>query len=274
MRKAWAIFFMVWPVLAILTFLVAPGNNWWFPGDPISTVGARIDDLFNLIMAITGVAFVLTQMVLGYVLWKGAELNEKKAWFVHGSHNLEVIWTIIPAAVMLFISLYQMNVLAEIRVKSQFPEEAREHPIAEVTARQFEWRIRYPAPGETLKATPQPGDLYTVNDLHVPAGKPVMIWLKSLDVQHGFGLPHARIMQDALPGRVIPVWFQVDKTGTFEIVCKELCGWGHYKMRGQLVAELEDEVQAYMKELQRKQLDDGFPAVGEAGAAEDVEDGQ
>ena len=133
------------------------------------------------------------------------------------------------------------------------------HPVAEVTARHFVWRLRLPAPGNVLQEVPLPDDLYTVNDLHVPAGKPVVIRLKSEDVLHAFFLPHLRIKQDAVPGLVIPVWFQCDKVGQQELVCAELCGWGHYKMHGQLTAQRDDEFKKYLTELSKTQFDDGVP---------------
>ncbi len=235
-------------------------------------MGKQIDDLFYLLLIVTTVVFIGTQIELGYVLWKGTEVKSGKAWFSHGSHNLEVIWTILPAIILLFISLYQMDVLARIRVKSEYPKQAADNPVAEVTARQFEWRIRYPAPGKKLMALPQPDDLYTVNELHVPVSKPVMIRLRSEDVQHSFGLPHLRLMQDAVPGLVIPVWFESTKVGNFEIVCKELCGWGHYKMQGQLTVQLEEEYDTYLQDLQKKMNDDGFTAEPADAVAQSNED--
>ncbi len=258
MRKFWCLFFMVWPILAIWLCWISPSYNWWFPGDALWKLGEQIDDLFYLLLIVVTVVFIGTQLALGYVLWKGSEAKTGHAWFSHGSHNLEVIWTILPAIILLFISLYQMDVLARIRLKQEFPEQVANDPVAEVSARQFEWRIRYPAPGKKLRALPQPDDLYTVNDLHIPVGKPVMIRLRSEDVQHSFGLPHLRLMQDAVPGLVIPVWFQSNKVGKYEIVCKELCGWGHYKMQGELTVELEEDYNAYLQELQEKMNDDGY----------------
>ena len=96
--------------------------------------------------AIVTVVFIGTQIALGYVLLRGAVERDGRAWFSHGSHNLEVIWTIVPAGILLFIALYQMDVWAEYRVQANFDPKAVNQPIAEVTARQFEWRIRYPAP--------------------------------------------------------------------------------------------------------------------------------
>jgi cytochrome c oxidase subunit 2 len=210
-------------------------------------------------LVITGVTFIGVMGVLGYILWTFGGGQRERGLFTHGSHTLEVIWSIVPAGILLFIALYQMDVWAHYRVKSLFNQEALARPVAEVTARQFEWRIRYPAPGKVLQDTPQPDDLYTVNDLHVPSGRPVVIRLRSEDVLHSFFLPHLRIKQDAVPGLVIPVWFQCDKVGQQELVCAELCGWGHYKMRGQLTAQRDEEFKKYLEELSNAQFDDGVP---------------
>ena len=257
MNRFWFFFFMAAGVAAVGSFAAAPAMGWWFPGASLSPLGAQIDDLFYLIFVITGVTFIGVMLALGYILWKYGGGARDRGIFTHGSHTLEVVWSIVPAGILLFIALYQMDVWARYRVKSLFDPDALAHPVAEVTARQFEWRIRYPAPGKTLQDTPQPGDLYSVNDLHVPAGKPVVIRLRSEDVLHSFFLPHLRVKQDAVPGLVIPVWFQCDKVGAFELVCAELCGWGHYKMRGQLSAQSEEDFQEYLKELSTSQFDDG-----------------
>jgi cytochrome c oxidase subunit 2 len=136
-----------------------------------------------------------------------------------------------------------------------------------VTARQFEWRIRYPAPGKKLEFEPQPDDLYSVNDLHVPVGRPVMIRLRSGDVQHAFFVPDVRVKSDALPGQVIPVWFEVIESGEYALLCAELCGWGHYKMEARMVAESEQNFRGYLENLLREQSDDGV--AEEAEPAED-----
>ncbi len=282
MKKFWALFFMFWPLVAIWACAFASANNWWFPYNHPSAnpLGGQIDDLFNLILFIVAVVFVGTQIALGFVLWKGATKSGTAAWFSHGSHNLEVIWTIVPSGILLFISLFQLPVVADIRVKSKFPEEARFRPIAEVTARQFEWRIRYPSP-ERFRSfqsnadvqdwlqNPRPDDLYTVNDLHVPMSTPVQIRLRSGDVQHSFFVPEFRVKQDAVPGLAIPVWFEVQNAGeikeydaklkgfSYELLCAELCGWGHYKMKARIVAQTPAEFAAYLQRLKTAQFDDG-----------------
>src|SRR5262249_48161074 len=89
--------------------------------------------------------------------------------------------------------------------------------------------------------------LVVVNDLHFVKNKPALIYLKTSDVLHSFYLPQLRIKQDAVPGLTIPVWFDADEAGPYELVCAELCGWGHYKMRGRVtVHETELEFQGWV----------------------------
>jgi cytochrome c oxidase subunit 2 len=218
MKRFWCLFFMFWPLLAVYLCWIAPERGWWFPSAAMSPLGQRIDDLFYMILIVTTVTFIFTQIGLGYVLWTGATRtdpgNTTRAWFTHGSHNLEVIWSIVPAGILLYIALYQFDVWREFRMRPYFPQaqinaalskvgvNAEKSPgatqaLAEVTARQFEWRIRYPgfdADGNLLPlmTEPQPTDLYAVNDLHLPSGAPVMIQLRSGDVQHSFFLPELR----------------------------------------------------------------------------------
>lgn len=87
--------------------------------------------------------------------------------------------------------------------------------------------------GATGRATTA-DDVTTLGELVVPAGRPVIVQLSSKDVIHSFGVPVMRVKQDAIPGMTIPVWFTPTRAGEYEIVCSQLCGLGHYKMRGVL----------------------------------------
>src|SRR5213076_1577536 len=91
-------------------------------------------------------------------------------------------------------------------------------------------------------------DLSVTGELHVPLDRPVIVEVSSKDVIHNFALPHMRIAQDAIPGAVIPLWFKPIKTGTYEIVCGQLCGLGHYGMKGTLVVDTPADYQAWLKE--------------------------
>ena len=268
--RFWAAFFVASAVLAVGISWYSPDFGWWFPGSlhsaerskAYSTLGGRIDDLFHLILVIVSVTFIATQAVLGYVLWRGATIKtEDKALFSHGSHSLEVIWTIVPSGILLFIALYQMDVWAQYRMKKSFPSKTE--AVAEVMARQFEWRIRYPASGKKLQPTPQPDDVYTVNELHVPTGRPISISLRTEDVQHAFFVPELRIKQDAVPGLVIPVWFDVLERRSYEMLCAELCGWGHYKMKARVIGESDEDFEAWKDRIAVDQFDDGFRKAAE-----------
>jgi len=261
--KLWALFFMLTALAALAATFAGPLLGVGFPGDgrAYTTIGVKIDSLFMLILWIVVVVFIGTQLALGYVLWKGAEAatTGRPAQFSHGNPTLEVIWTIIPAAILLFLAIYQMDVWAEYRIKTMIPKA--NEVVAEVTARQFEWRIRYPQAGKPLGLRPQPDDVHTVNDLRVPVGRSVSINLRTEDVQHSFFVPHLRIKQDAVPGKVIPVWFHVTKAGEYDLVCAELCGWGHYKMKARVLAMPEDEFQAWKKQIAVEQFTDGVTAA-------------
>src|SRR5947208_17186528 len=91
-------------------------------------------------------------------------------------------------------------------------------------------------------------DIVVQSELHVPHNRSVIIELSSKDVIHNFCLPHMRIAQDAIPGQIIPMWFKPIKTGTYEVVCGQLCGLGHYSMKGALVVDTPEDYQAWLKE--------------------------
>ena len=85
----------------------------------------------------------------------------------------------------------------------------------------------------------------------------MIVNLRTQDVQHAFFSPQLRVKQDAVPGLVIPVWFDVLEVGTYDLVCAELCGWGHYKMKARIVAQSQSSVDKYLKELEAEQNEDG-----------------
>jgi cytochrome c oxidase subunit 2 len=252
--RYWSILFALAAIFTVACFLYAPfAADWWLPNAPgdhlrvVSTFGREIDSLFLIILVITGVVFIGTQVVLVMAAYRFVDEKDaqgqpiRKADYFHGSQRLEVIWTIIPAAILVFIALYQMGTWADIKFRSSAPKVP---PLAEITARQFQWVMRYPGPDGRLNTR---DDLVVVNDLHFVKNKQALIYLKTSDVLHSFYLPHLRVKQDAVPGLTIPVWFDADTSGEYELVCAELCGWGHYKMRGRVtVHETESEFQRWV----------------------------
>ena len=259
MGKFWSLIFLLVPVLGVAAFVVAPWYDHWLPRD-ISEHGHTIDHLFYFILWLTGAVFVATEVVMFWFMWRyDSQGKSKPVKYMHGSHTLEIVWTILPAATLLFIAIYQMNAWANAKIISPAAgpdgilgtaDDMR--PMLEVTARQFEWRLRYPG----LKAEGVLGDsddIHVVNDLHLPVNEEILLDLKSADVLHSFFLPNVRVKQDAVPGMKIPVWFRCTETGSYDLVCAELCGWGHYKMKGRLTVESREDFDKWLAQKYRDQ---------------------
>ena len=261
MGKVWSLLFLLVPVLGVGLFLWAPSNGYWLPRD-ISKHGWQIDHLFNFILGLTGLVFIATEVLLFWFLWRyDAKTNRTPVKYTHGSHNLEVIWTILPAATLLFIAIYQMNAWADVKMRK--PKDLP--PTVEVVARQFEWRLRYPGPDGKLGTM---DDVHHVNDLHIPVDEEVLVQLESMDVLHDFFLPNLRIKQDAVPGMTIPVWFRATDVGTYDLVCAELCGWGHYKMKGRLTIESRAQFDQWLEKMGAAEQATQEPAAEESEDSE------
>jgi cytochrome c oxidase subunit 2 len=167
------------------------------------------------------------------------------------------------------------------RVNS-FPED-KDAIIVHAIGQQFSWNFHLPGPdgqfgrrdiallstsnliGLDSKDPAAKDDIVISGELHVPVDHPVIIELSSKDVIHNFCLPNMRMAQDAIPGQIIPMWFKPIKKGTYEIVCGQLCGYGHYSMKGMFVVDDPAEYQAWLKE--RAELSGSPTAPAPADAA-------
>lgn len=165
------------------------------------------------------------------------------------------------------------------RVNS-FPDD-KDAIVVHAIGQQFNWNFHMPGPDGVFGrrdvglVTPSNGlgldpadpagkdDLIFLGELHVPKDRPVIIELSSKDVIHNFALPHMRIAQDAIPGQIIPMWFKPIKTGSFEVVCGQLCGLGHYSMKGSVVVDEPPEYQAWLKERAELSKTEVAPAATE-----------
>ena len=112
---------------------------------------------------------------------------------------------------------------------------------------QWAWNFRYAGPDGMFNTK---DDIVTFNELRVPAGHPVMLNLKAKDVIHSFYLPNFRLKQDANPGAITRSWFKALKTGNYEIACSQMCGWAHYKMKGDLIVLADADYARWMKEAE------------------------
>lgn len=204
----------------------------WLPED-VSTFGQEIDSLFYLIYYITAATFILVTVLMIVFLIMYRQKEGRRATYTHGNTTLEIIWTIVPAAILIVLSF--MSVATWAKVKRQAPESDFE---LQVSAKQFNWEIVYPGADRQFGTA---DDVKFDNDLHVPVNKVVRIHLTSSDVIHSFFLPNLRLKQDAVPGRSILVWFEATKPGKYELPCAELCGFGHSGMKGWLYVHPPEE---------------------------------
>jgi cytochrome c oxidase subunit II len=261
--RFWSLLFLLVPVLGVGCFVWAmagwaPMQGHWLPLN-INPSAAVIDNLFLFILYLTGVIFIGTSLALFWFMWKyDAAKNTEPVQYTHGSHTLEVVWSILPAATLLFIAIYQMNAWANQKMRRPQENDRDKPPLAEVTGRQFEWRIRY-AGADRIVGTPD--DLHVVNDLHVPVNEEVVLSIESQDVLHSFFLPNLRVKQDVVPGMEQFVWFKAASEGSFDIVCAELCGWGHYKMRGRITVESQDKFDKWYRDQMNQQNQAAFTPV-------------
>jgi cytochrome c oxidase subunit 2 len=217
---------------------------WLKLPENVSTYGGRIDGLFYLILWITGIIFIVVESVLLFFLFRYRHREGRPAHYTHGSNRLEVIWTIVPAVICVVLALLSRRSWADI--KQNMPKGAMH---VEITAEQFAWNIRYPGPDGNLNSA---DDVVTLNQLHFPVGRPLIVTLHSKDVIHSFFLPEFRVKQDAVPGMTTRIWFEATRTGHWEITCAELCGLGHYRMKGFVTVQTAEEFERWLAETARE----------------------
>lgn len=278
----------------LLIFLVAGLFGVWYCnhtlkdrilGESASVQGDHVDTMIHITLGVTFVVFVATQIALFWFAYKYQEKEGQKAYYFPHNNRLELIWTVIPAIVLTVLVGFGLYYWYEIT-----GEAPKESQIVEVTGKQFGWEFRYPGAdgvlGKKYYAAIDPGknnplgqlwedpanhdDLYASQDMHVVVGKPVKLIIYSKDVIHDVGLSHFRLKMDAVPGQPTTMWFtpkfttremkkQYGDDFTYEISCDQMCGRGHFSMRGTIVVETQAEYNVWLK--QQKPL---YAAVLEA----------
>ena len=222
----------------------------WFPAQA-STQAHNTDTLYHVLVIASIPIFVLVVTVILYAVWQfrmrpGEELKDGPP--IHGNTRLEVLWTAIPAALLLGMVGYSFVVLHENEAKP-----AREIQIG-VTAQQFAWSYQYP-PSVTGGA---PLNSYK---LYVPKGESVYFNLHSRDVIHAFWVPAFRIQEDVVPGITTHWRATPDRLGSYPVVCNLLCGLGHLLMRSTVHVVTPTQFHAWLESQA------GASSGGSAGAA-------
>lgn len=237
--------------------------GWGLPID-ISAHGGGIDVIIHILNVTIAVLFLGWFCFLLYTLFKFRARPGHKAEY-HGKHFK------LPTVLEVGVALFEVLLLAAfsapvwMKLKAPFPADATPLQIR-VVAQQFAWNVHYPGPDGVFGASQSKlmdsvnpvgldpadpkgkDDIVTVNQLHVPINTPVEVKLSSKDVIHSFAIPVMRVKQDAIPGYVIDVRFVAKSAGDYEIACAQLCGLGHYRMRGFFVSQTPEAFQTWLKE--------------------------
>jgi cytochrome c oxidase subunit 2 len=241
-QKWWSILFGVVMTACAGLFVVAPAAGWWLP-DGVSAHAWDIDKLFYIILWITAFFFVLTEAILVafMYLYREKAPGEVRApspisfYFkpltniFNTATKIEMAWTIVPSVILVYIAVAQVSTWADVKYRSRLDAnvwgEGTPPPVqVELSARQFEWRFRYPSPDTWKKwhgnrkladnwvRNPEFDDIHVTNELHCFNERHVVVQLSTKDVIHSFNIPFMRVKQDALPGKIIPVWFKPIKS--------------------------------------------------------------
>ncbi len=258
--------------------------------------GEEIDRMMWITLYITGFVFVITQILLFWFAYRYQATETRKVHFFPHNNKLELLWTVVPAialTVLVAFGLYYWY-----RITGEAPKEAME---VEVTGHQFGWEYRYPGKDSILgrqnyrlvdAANQNPlgqdwsdaashDDLHP-SELHLVVNKPVRLIIRSQDVIHDVGLPHFRLKMDAVPGTPTTMWFTPKYTTAemrkitgndnfvYEIACDQMCGSGHYSMKGIIVVETQEEFDKWIGE-QTPQYKMAHPDVAKAAENEKKE---
>ncbi len=259
LKRFWPILFYSVPVLATVTFLMASWGVWPFEAcelpESLSSAAKTIDHLFYGIHTLSMLILLGTGVAIGWVIWKfdhRRDPNRKAAYFHHNT-KLEVLWTLIPAGILVALAFYQMNSWAENKMNRPMitdvsGTEIPKPPLVMVKARQFGWEFHY-AGDDGITETAD--DLYIENLLVVPVGEDIVLQLESRDVIHSFFVAELRLKQDIVPGKTQFAWFNPIRPCEVDILCTELCGWGHYKMKARLKVVPREEFDKWLNELKQ-----------------------
>jgi cytochrome c oxidase subunit II len=242
-----------------------------FPQGSASVEGESLDNMFMITTAVTGAVFILTQILLFWFAFKYQEKDDTKAYYFAHSTKLELIWTTIPAIALCVLVAFGLK--AWFKITGDAPKDAI---IVEVTGHQFGWEFRYPGADKTLgkknyrltKGANSLGvdfedpaswdDIHVSTTMHIPVNKPVKLVINAQDVIHDVGLPHFRLKMDAVPGIPTTEWFTPKFTTeemkakthnpnfTYEISCDQMCGKGHFSMRGIIIVESDAEYRKWL----------------------------
>jgi cytochrome c oxidase subunit II len=249
---------------AIVIVIVALGSvifhlfsPWWWT--PIASNWSYIDHTISLTFWITGAVFVAVVLFVAYCIFRFHHTEGRRAIYEPENKRLELWLTIatgLGVAAMLAPGLFVWGQFVTV------PADASE---LEIIGQQWLWSFRLPGKdgklGTTFTNLISPDNPLGVNphdpngqddlvveggEIHLPLGKPVKVLLRSIDVLHDFWVPEFRAKMDIIPDMITYFWITPSRTGTFDVLCAELCGVGHHMMRGKVIIDTEADYQAWL----------------------------
>jgi len=232
-------------------------SPWWFT--PIASNWTSIDDTIGLTFWVTGFVFVAVNLFMAYAVLRYRHRKGVRAQYEPENKKLE--WWLIGLTTLGIVAMLAPGLV----VWAEFVNVPKNAAVFEVVGKQWHWSYRFPGKDGVLgtvnsrlvsDANPfgmNPADpngqddiLISSQEVHLPINKPVKVLLRSTDVLHDFAVAQFRVKMDMLPGMVTHIWFTPTRTGKFDILCQELCGIGHFAMRGKFVVEEEAAFQAWL----------------------------
>lgn len=264
------VLFMIGSGVLMFWYSIKEFDNYNLPVG--SEHGVITDQLFWITMAVTGVVFILTHILLFWFPYKYQYKEDRKAAFYPDNNKLEVIWTTVPAVVLALLVIGGWRAWSDITKPA--PENAH---VVEILGYQFGWEVRYPGLDNVLgehdyrliTASNVSGvdfsdknalDDFTSPVVMIPKGEPVLFKIRARDVLHSVFAPHMRLKMDAVPGMPTRFWFTPTKTTeemraelndpefVYEIACTEICGRGHFGMRKEIRVVEPEEYRKWLAE--------------------------
>lgn len=264
-------------LIAYFAFIIWQVVKW---GDKLLPVaasehGAVTDQLLNITWIIIIPVFIITHILLFYFAWKYVYDKNRKAQFFAHSTKLELLWTSIPALVLLILILYGLSIWGEVMT----PLTEEDDPVEiELYARQFDWTARYPgADGQFGDADVRYiggvnmlgldssdskawDDKYVKAEFHLPVNRPVQFYFRAQDVIHSAYMPHFRAQMNCVPGMITRFNFIPNKTTeemrtitgdpefNYYLLCNKICGAAHYNMKMEIIVESEEDYNKWLAE--------------------------
>ena len=243
---------------SVLFHLLSP---WYLT--PLASNWTSIDNAINVTFWVTGAVFLAVNSFLVYAVIKYRNQKRSQAHYEPENAKLEkhlTLWTSVGIALLLTPGLYAW---------AQFVTIPSNASVFEAVGQQWQWSFRFPGKDGVLGTSDakyvsdtnpfgvNPDDPYGRDDVliedstvHIPIGKPIKLVLRSKDVLHDFFVPQFRARMNLVPGSITYFWFTPTKIGEFEILCAQLCGVGHYAMRGTVIVDDQKTFDAWLSKQQ------------------------